>query len=1007
MKKLTILLILHAAISHATVYGVGQPSYRTITIDINTVTVSISALPDTDTLAYNIIEKCPDGIIPSEISHDGLFSERDHTIRWGTFLDHNQRNLSYRFMVNPGDYPLDATISFDGSITSISGDQEANVSEYPLNMGMSDLPPAQVNHDYTIQLTVSGGYLPYAFDLAYGSLPGGISLNPDTGEISGTPLVSGSYTFSVSVTDEQSAYAEREFSLEINEPFQFMDSLSQLPRGTRQLAYFYNIEASGGKPPYAFEKISGNIPQGLQFKSDGNLSGIPEATGMFTFTVQITDNYDRVISQEFSIQVVENIQITTTHLPDGIAGTAYEKQLTASGGYGDIQWSVYSGNLPSGFELEAATGQISGVPRSASYHSIVISVKDIDGRTAYKDMTLEMVGILALISQTMPTGLNNNPYSEAIRITGGKPPFTFTYTGQLPVGLMLDETTGIISGTPDGAGYNNLFIQISDSTLPQSQTLSETLGIRTTSRLTITTPAILPHVRKGKAINPFNLHAGGGPSPYHWQIASGHLPYGLQLNPETGLITGTPVDSGNMVMTVQVSDQNNQTAQKEFLWHIYDALSIQTQLLPDAAKDIVYNVTLYGKGGLPDYTWKVKNGQLPDGLQLDPKIGRIYGTPTRRSPFTFSIQISDTDSPPQVAEKTFTMEVLDDDLYIYTPDLPTSRIDQAYSALIEAKLGIPPYQWHLSSGVLPEGLTMSATQNMLSISGTPTKTGHYAFDIQVTDASQPGKAVTKTFAIQVIDTVKIETTSLPYAAPGENYLSAIKVFDGLPPYTWAIISGQLPDDLILDSKTGQISGAINMETATSHEFTIRVTDSAQPASMAEKQMAIYVFEKSITIHPDSLPGAVQRQYFETDLQTDGGIGPFHWSVSYGELPGWLRIDPETGMICGKPIQCGDYDFSIKVVDSGTPVNMGIKSYRLEIQCDNTPVLADDLDASGAIDLPDIIIALQIMAGMPAVDYFLSDSAEVVGMDDVLRMFDNNLIKGKNVQSNCLNLDYTD
>jgi len=80
-------------------------------------------------------------------------------------------------------------------------------------------------------------------------------------------------------------------------------------------------------------------------------------------------------------------------------------------------------------------------------------------------------------------------------------------------------------------------------------------------------------------------------------------------------------------MTVQVSDQNNHTAQKEFIWLIYDALSIQTQFLPDAPKDIVYNVTLAGKGGLPDYTWTLKNGLLPDGLQLDAQTGRIYGTP--------------------------------------------------------------------------------------------------------------------------------------------------------------------------------------------------------------------------------------------------------------------------------------------------------------------------------------------------------------------------------------------
>ncbi|ETR66433.1 MAG: hypothetical protein OMM_12801, partial [Candidatus Magnetoglobus multicellularis str. Araruama] len=464
--SITIMFIVYAVISHASVIGMGQSSYRTISININTVTVNISAIPSNDTLAYNVVEIFPKGITPSTISHDGIFSATDGTIKWGTFLDNTQRNLSYTFMVNPGTWLLDSKISFDGNLSSITENQEVSVDYYPLNIDMQDIPPAQVDHHYAVQLTVSGGYLPYAFGLAYGSLPDGVSLNPDTGEIAGSPLVSGSYTFSVSVTDEQVNYAEREFSLEINEPFQFIDNIIQLPRGTRQLSYFYNIEASGGKPPYTFEKISGNIPQGLQFNTDGNISGIPDVTGTYTFVAQVTDSYDRIISKEFSFQIVENIQITTHQLPDGITGTPYEKQLTYSGGYGDTQWSVYSGSLPQGLQLDISTGHITGEAKSASYQSIVLSVKDIDGRTAYKDMTLEMVGLLELISQTMPTGLNNSFYSEAIRMTGGKAPFTFTYTGQLPDGLVLDEKTGIISGTPESASYNNILIQITDSTQP-------------------------------------------------------------------------------------------------------------------------------------------------------------------------------------------------------------------------------------------------------------------------------------------------------------------------------------------------------------------------------------------------------------------------------------------------------------------------------------------------------------------------------------------------------------
>ncbi|KPA15085.1 hypothetical protein MHK_004706 [Candidatus Magnetomorum sp. HK-1] len=640
-----------------------ETSQRTIDLSINTVTVTLSITPENDILAYNVVETLPTGTIPFNISTDGIFHATSGRIKWGTFLDHSPRNFSYTLMLNPGEYNIDGTFCLDGDVLSVLGDQNVQVEYFPLNIDLYELPPAQINETYSIFLTTSGGYLPYVFDVSDGSLPSGILLNTGTGEIYGEPQVSGSYTFSIGVTD-QNDYAAMEYSLEINETFQFKHINQTLPRGTKDLSYFYNIEASGGKPPYVFKKLSGSLPQDIVFQSDGNLSGVPKQTGLFTFSVQLTDLYDRVIQKEYTLQIVDNISIITDILPDGIVGNAYEQQLISNGGYGDKIWSVYSGRLPQNIQLDPSTGMIKGSPELANYHSIVLSVEDIDGRTAYKAMTLEMIGILKLEINEMPVGSKSHEYSETIRITGGKAPFEFDYTGSLPIGLELDKTTGIISGIPEYAAVKNMYVTITDSTTPQPQEISEKIRIKTASELTITTPAILPRARKGKEINLFNLLAFGGPDPFQWTVESGDLPYGLQMDPVTALISGTPLNSGNIVMTVAVQDNKGEIAQKEFLWHIYDNLSIQTNALPDAAKDIVYNVTLSGSGGLPDYTWHLKNGHLPDNLQLDSKTGRIYGTPGQKSPFTFTIQINDSDSPPQVAEKTFTIEVLDDDLYI-------------------------------------------------------------------------------------------------------------------------------------------------------------------------------------------------------------------------------------------------------------------------------------------------------------------------------------------------------
>ncbi|KPA14408.1 putative Ig [Candidatus Magnetomorum sp. HK-1] len=167
-----------------------------------------------------------------------------------------------------------------------------------------------------------------------------------------------------------------------------------------------------------------------------------------------------------------------------------------------------------------------------------------------------------------------------------------------------------------------------------------------------------------------------------------------------------------------------------------------------------------------------------------------------------------------------------------------------------------------------------------------------------------------------------------------------------------------------------------------------MVDSSQPETVAEKQLAIYVIERAIQIQPETLQDAFQRKLFNAHLTTSGGIGPFNWTIAYGQLPGWLRIDPEMGNITGKPIQCGSFDFTVKVTDSANPVNMGLQAYHLKIHCDTKPLIPDDLNASGEIDLSDIIIALQIMTKMQGLDYFWPYLDKSIDLTDVLRIIKN-------------------
>ncbi|MET7864691.1 fibronectin type III domain-containing protein [Micromonospora taraxaci] len=77
-------------------------------------------------------------------------------------------------------------------------------------------PPGKVYDPYQYQLTVTGGTAPFAWSVSAGSLPTGLTLDPVTGLLSGTPTASGTFPFTVRVTDSYNQSATRPVELLIN-----------------------------------------------------------------------------------------------------------------------------------------------------------------------------------------------------------------------------------------------------------------------------------------------------------------------------------------------------------------------------------------------------------------------------------------------------------------------------------------------------------------------------------------------------------------------------------------------------------------------------------------------------------------------------------------------------------------------------------------------------------------------------------------------------------------------
>ena len=89
-------------------------------------------------------------------------------------------------------------------------------SYMPLTIIQESLSNGALNQAYETSLHIIGGQPPYTWTIDSQSLPNGLSLDTQTGEISGTPVKAGSFPFTVKVTDNENNEITQEFSLSIS-----------------------------------------------------------------------------------------------------------------------------------------------------------------------------------------------------------------------------------------------------------------------------------------------------------------------------------------------------------------------------------------------------------------------------------------------------------------------------------------------------------------------------------------------------------------------------------------------------------------------------------------------------------------------------------------------------------------------------------------------------------------------------------------------------------------------
>ena len=177
-----------------------------------------------------------------------------------------------------------------------------------------------------------------------------------------------------------------------------------------------------------------------------------------------------------------------------------------------------------------------------------------------------------------------------------------------------------------------------------------------------------------------------------------------------------------------------------------EPLEITSLALPVGAINSAYSFTLQARGGKPPLAWRVTTGTLPFGLTLNAASGQISGTATTEGMFTFTVEVSDSDTPAQIVSQPLIITI-NPALSVATSTLSSSAPGCTYTTMLESKGGTPPITWSITIGTLPTGLVLDPATGQ--ISGSPTIVATSNFTVQAKDSSIPVQMGSKDLSLAI------------------------------------------------------------------------------------------------------------------------------------------------------------------------------------------------------------------------------------------------------------------
>jgi Tol biopolymer transport system component len=349
----------------------------------------------------------------------------------------------HQWQLLQGGLPAGLGLADDTTPTLAIAGTPTEFGAFPLTLGLTDAHGGQASWSVTLRVdpvavrittttvalgtqslpyltvieTADGSGQGYAWSVQ-GALPPGLALDPfgvpNTG-ISGIPTTFGTFTATVSVTDTNGDAAARAFTFQIAPPPVFIVTAS-VAAGRYGRAVVATLEgAQGAEAGYRWAVSQGSLPFGLTLEPDGTpftrITGVPQETGAFTFTVTLTDANGVTAARAYTMDVTRDLAIETRALATAELGTPYFTRLEAVGGTPPYTFSLAGGALPTGLSLGPVVGGVTdliGLPTVTEAARFTLQVQDGAGTVATRSFMLPVRDLQRLAAVAGDTVSDND-----------------------------------------------------------------------------------------------------------------------------------------------------------------------------------------------------------------------------------------------------------------------------------------------------------------------------------------------------------------------------------------------------------------------------------------------------------------------------------------------------------------------------------------------------------------------------------------------------------------------